>query len=191
MRLHAAAILGMALLLAFPAAANDLDVETLAGLPGLAVLVEHIPDGSPVTRDEISVIAELALRSSGIRVLTLKEALHSRAGAYLYLRVSLGAPRSIQLYSINLDIRQAVTLANGKRAFGAATWTAPAGFGIASPDLLNSTIRQSLAPMLERACNDFLKANPSPPLSARPVPVRKRDPRIEEVDPEPVADVQP
>ncbi|MBN8472304.1 hypothetical protein JYJ95_37865 [Corallococcus exiguus] len=193
MRLTIVLVVGVCLLLAFPAEADgdDLYRDTLVGLPGLAVVVENISNGSDALRDEISVMAELALRSAGIRVLTRDELIRSPAVAYLYVRVGLGAPRAMQIYTVEVEIRQSVTLANGRRAYGASTWNAPNSFGIAHEASINAVIRQSLAPMLDRACNDFLKANPRTPPSLKPTSARKRDPKIEEVDPEPVSNAQP
>ncbi|MBZ4372930.1 hypothetical protein [Corallococcus sp. AS-1-6] len=155
-------------------------METLAGLPGLGILVEKIPINAGVTRADVVVMAELALRRAGIRVLTDEEVVKSVASAYLHIAVDVGAlgrPTDLRLY-------------NGKRAYGVVTWETGGQYGAVPNREIESVVRMALAPMLDRVCNDFLKANPPPLPAARPAP-KRRDPEIEEVDPQSVSDSMP
>src|SRR2546422_6457039 len=93
---------------------NEYTRKTLAGLTGLYVSVEQIPD--EVQRDgldttQIRTDVELKLRQAGITVLTRQEWLSTAAAPYLYVNVqAIKNPANLYAYSADVELRQRVTL---------------------------------------------------------------------------------
>src|SRR2546427_13051688 len=93
---------------------NEGTRATLAGLTGVYVLVENIPD--EVQRDgldttQIRTDVELKLRQAGITVLTQQEWRSTAAAPVLYVNVQvIKNPANLYAYSADVELRQRVTL---------------------------------------------------------------------------------
>ncbi|WP_223643973.1 hypothetical protein [Corallococcus sp. EGB] len=193
MRVWVLLVIGL-LLLPRPAAAggDETSVAALRGLPGVQIVIEDIPDPEAIDAQAIETMVELALRRSGITILTRDQAAVSRAAPFLYLRVaSLEMSNGQYVYSADLSLGQRATLTNGVTYSIAGTWRATSVIGFAGRAVLMTALRTVVSRMLDSFCNDFLRANPPRVPAASTRSVRRRDPKIEEVDPEPVSDAQP
>ena len=159
-----AALALFVVLLLLPGVSNALTDEqrVLVGLKGMHVLVEEMnpkAEGLGLTKAQIKVDVELRLRKAGIRVLTEKEQLEMPGGPALYVDINSYFPPDIPIFafSINIELMEWVTLANGFKVFGAVWSTKP--IGISRKDEIRE-IRKSIGDVVDKFINDYLAANP-------------------------------
>src|SRR6266704_3096051 len=113
---------------------NESTRNTLAGLTGMYVLVEHIPDEAErdgLDTTQIRTDVELKLRQAGITVLTQQEWLSTAAAPYLYVNVQVFKNSAhFYAYSANVELRQRVALVhNPSTSVLATTWSARGTIG--------------------------------------------------------------
>jgi hypothetical protein len=101
--------------------------KTLQGLPGVAVVVEHLNkdvESNGITIRQIQTDVELRLRKAGIKVFSIKELESEVRYPALYVRVSgLTSHLGICAYSIDVNLMQAIYLINENRdSTLATTW---------------------------------------------------------------------
>ena len=143
---------------------NEYTRKTLAGLTGLGVSVEDIPD--EVQRDgldttQIRTDVELKLRQAGITVLTRQEWLSTAAAPYLYVNVqAIKNPANLYAYSADVELRQRVTLVhNPAVSILATTWSATGIIGTVGSRRVG-LLRENVRDLTDRFINAYLAANP-------------------------------
>ncbi|WFG54199.1 HNH endonuclease [Myxococcus phage Mx9] len=178
MRIFPAILVAMLVVLPPSIAASSDDA--LRGLEGVALVVHQVPQHAGISTAEVTTMAELALRRSGIRILTSDEAIKAPGFPVLYVSVDVGKPKDMQIYSVGIELWQLVMLTSNKKLIHATTWSTNGGYGVTPRWQIGSSIREMLEPQLERFCNEYLKANP------HSKPVKRRPAVMDLVDPEPV-----
>jgi len=137
--------------------------ESLQGLPGVSVLIEHISpearaDG--LSKEAIRTSVELILRASGILVTTEKKAVQ-HALPLLYVRINAAkvGPK-LYAYCTDVQLEQMVSLRkHPERATYATTWSSASIVGT----LLRSNVRNTIIEaelLTKQFANDFLAVNP-------------------------------
>jgi len=137
--------------------------QSLAGLSGVYVLVEHIEDQAQrdgLLQDQIQTDVELKLRQAGITVLTQVQSF-SRTGALLYVSVSaLKNSSGFYAYNLDLELRQQVRLIrNPGVTVLATTWSATGRIGTVGSTRLSS-LRDTVRDLTDQFINAYLAANP-------------------------------
>ena len=143
---------------------NEYTRKTLAGLTGLYVSVEQIPD--EMQRDgldttQILTDVELKLRQAGITVLTRQEWLSTAAAPYLYVNVqAIKNPANFYAFSVDVQLRQRVTLVHDPAVLIlATTWSATGVIGTVGSKKLRS-LREAVRDLTDQFINAYLAANP-------------------------------
>src|SRR5437773_731829 len=142
---------------------NEYTRKTLAGLTGLYVSVEQIPD--EMQRDgldttQILTDVELKLRQAGITVLTRQEWLSTAAAPYLYVNVQAHKTSNLYALSVDVELRQLVTLVhNPAVSILATTWSATGIIGTVGSQKLAS-VREDVRDLTDQFINAYLAANP-------------------------------
>ncbi len=143
---------------------NEYTRETLAGLTGVYVSVENIPDeaqrdGLDTTRIRTDV--ELRLRQASITVLTQQEWLSTAFAPYLYVDVQAIKNRAnVYAFSANVELRQRVTLVrNPAMSILPTTWSATGIIGTVGSQKLGS-VRDDVRDLADQFINAYLAANP-------------------------------
>lgn len=146
-------------------AAQEVGRETLAGLPGVHVVVEEVnPDAQRdgVTTSGIQTQAELLLRQAGLKVLSSDEWQATPGRPMLRLNLTV-ARNQLSIYGFNLDVQllQTVALARDPSIFAAcATWTVPNLVRLSAASALRTAARDAVQDQTEAFINAFLAANP-------------------------------
>ena len=143
---------------------NESTRKTLAGLTGLYVSVQRIPD--EMQRDgldttQILTDVELKLRQAGITVLTRQEWLSTEAFPYLYVNVQVTKNSArIYAFSVDVELRQLVTLVHNPAVSTlATTWSATGIIGTVGSQKLGS-VRDDVRDLTDEFINAYLAANP-------------------------------
>ena len=143
---------------------NESTRKTLAGLTGLYVSVQRIPD--EMQRDgldttQILTDVELKLCQAGITVLTRQEWLSTAAAPYLYVNVqAIKNPANLYAFSVDVELRQRVTLVhNPAVSILATTWSATGIIGTVGSQKLGS-VRDDVRDLTDQFINAYLAANP-------------------------------
>ena len=137
--------------------------KTLAGLTGLYVSVQRIPD--EMQRDgldttQILTDVELKLRQAGITVLTRQEWLSTEAFPYLYVNVQAHKTSNLYALSVDVELRQLVTLVHNPAVSTlATTWSATGIIGTVGSQKLGS-VRDDVRDLTDEFINAYLAANP-------------------------------
>ncbi len=143
---------------------NESTRNTLAGLTGMYVLVEHIPDEAErdgLDTTQIRTDVELKLRQAGITVLTQQEWLSTAAAPYLYVNVQAIKNRAnVYAFSADVELRQRVTLVrNPGMSILATTWSATGIIGTVGSQKLGA-VREDVRDLTDQFINAYLAANP-------------------------------
>ena len=143
---------------------NESTRKTLAGLTGLYVSVQRIPD--EMQRDgldttQILTDVELKLRQAGITVLTRQEWLSTAAAPYLYVNVQvLKNPAKFYVFSANVELGQRATLVHDpSMSVLATTWSATGTIGTVGSQKVGS-VREDVRDLTDQFINAYLAANP-------------------------------
>ena len=143
---------------------NESTRKTLAGLTGLYVSVQRIPD--EMQRDgldttQILTDVELKLRQAGITVLTRQEWLSTAAAPYLYVNVqAIKNPAKFYVFSTNVELGQRATLVHDpSMSVLATTWSATGMIGTVGSQKLGS-LREHVRDQTDQFINAYLAANP-------------------------------
>jgi len=146
-------------------AEGDFQRDTLQGLPGVWVVVEHLPPElvqAGVTQSQMQRDTEEKLRRVGITVLTQDECWRTPGMPWLYLTVALlKANETTYAATVAATLNQEVILTRDPRlkTFG-VTWDAGVRVGAVSTEQL-STIRQSIGNLVDKFIADYLMINSS------------------------------
>jgi|SRR5437588_5862570 len=142
---------------------NEYTRKTLVGLTGVYVSVEHIPD--EMQRDgldttQIQTDVELKLRQAGITVLTRQEWLSTAAAPFLYVNVQAIKNTNFYAFSVEVQLRQRVTLVHDPAVLIlATTWSATGVIGTVGSKKLSS-LRETVRDLTDQFINAYLAANP-------------------------------
>ena len=144
--------------------------ESLVGLSGVYLAFEHIDpivEGLGLTQSAIQTTVELELRKAKIRILTVEESRKTPDKAYLYISINtIARDPGIVAFNVSVSLKQKVQLSNGKEVF-ASTWDT-ASVGTVGSDKIDQIRTGGLVQKLEIFANDFLAANPDPPVRNAP-----------------------
>lgn len=138
-------------------------LESLRGLPGVALVVEDIgPDvqADGLSEEAVRTAVELILRSSGIRILTQSEMLKTPSTPYLYVQV--GTARDGLQYSVCVlvSLKQLVSLVQRpQHTMLTGTWRFDST-GYVGKNNIRQVISNIIEPKVTAFANDFLTVNP-------------------------------
>jgi len=164
MKTKALTAVALLVLLLLPGVSHALtdDQTALVGLKGVQVVVEKIDPQAELlglTKAQIKTEVELRLRKAGIRVLTGKERLETPEMPWLYVNVTVFPPQDLPLaaFSIHVELKEIVTLANGSTTVG-SIWDT--GYvGIVGKEKIRE-MRKLVDDYVDKFINDYLAANP-------------------------------
>ena len=145
------------------AAADDSELAraTLAGLKGVAIIVEQLPpevERAGLKRAVLQTDAELKLRVAGIRVLTQEELDNDPAYPYLYIQPTILLRGGAYACSVQLHQRVLVVRSHALEVV-ASTWSA-GGAGVAPMNEVPERVRGALKDLVDEFINAYLSANP-------------------------------
>ncbi|MGH2359408.1 MAG: hypothetical protein ACRDGM_02550 [bacterium] len=143
---------------------KELDRETLRGLQGVYVLVEHLEptiERDGLRRDQIRTDVELRLRQAGIPVPTEEERLRTPGTPYLYIRVASHSDSGLHAFHIAVELRQAVLLERNPAKFVGArtTWEFIGAVGTVGSSKVRK-LREVIADAVDEFINAYLTVNP-------------------------------
>ena len=164
------AVLG-ALALLFPTVASPSvgqGEETLAGLKGVSVYVEHIKDEvqhDGLEEARILTDVELRLRQAGVPILTKQQVFDSAGSPILdvdvhAVKATAGGVAPFYAYNVHIELNQEVRLVRKPSLkVHATTWSAGSSVGVVAADELRS-VRDVVRDQTDQFINAYLAANP-------------------------------
>ncbi len=138
--------------------------ESLAGLPGVIVVIERITPEAQVdglSEEAIQEAVEGILQSSGIRIFFESKTAKVSSNPWFYVQPNIGKSGSFYFYNVSLRLIQEVSVVHGRQyTLAATTWEGnTAGFvGISSN--LREVILDVVETWVKTFANDFLAVNP-------------------------------
>jgi hypothetical protein len=151
-----------------PIRAQSTRLSRLSGITTLTVLVEELPQSAAlanVTADRLRTVAELKLRSAGIRVLSQAEdsaALgHSESLPYVYIQLEMLPPENGPfVYHLSVSVRKLLPprTINGS-PIRAVFWEKGTLARVGSARMPNQ-VADDLSEFLDALVNEILQANP-------------------------------
>ena len=144
-------------------ATGDFQRETLQGLPGVWVVIEHMPPElakAGVTSSDLQQETEEILRSAGLRILSQEECWQTPGMPWLYITVVvLKATDAIYAATIAAVLNQEVQLTRNPqmKTFG-ITWDAGTHVGAVSTEQLPS-IRRNIRELIDKFVEDYQAVN--------------------------------
>ena len=145
-------------------ATGDFQRETLQRLPGVWVVVEHMPPElvkAGITSSDLQQETEETLRSAGLRILSQEECWQTPGMPWLYITVIvLKATDTVYAATIAAVLNQEVQLTRSPhmKTFG-ITWDAGTHVGAVSTEQLPS-IRRNLRELINKFVEDYQAMNP-------------------------------
>ena len=137
--------------------------ESLAGLPGVVVVIETItPEAQAdgLSEETIRAAVERILQSSGIRILTQSETQKAFSNPWLYVQPNIGKGGPYYFYNVSLRLIQEVSSVHGRQhSMAATTWEGNTA-GIVSNGNLRDGILNVIETWVKIFANDFLAVNP-------------------------------
>jgi hypothetical protein len=179
-------IVGVGVLLLASSSANGFDLEvtraTLRGIEGVHVLVEGNIDThaqqAGLTQNQRQTAVELRLRKAGIRVVTQEQSRSMPGRPWLYVAVAVlkSPPIDVWAFTIYVEVRQMVSLTRAPEiVIPGSTWAASAGLYTVHTSMLQQTVRERLADVIDVFINAYLAVNPEQ--AGRPPPPNPASPR--------------
>jgi hypothetical protein len=137
--------------------------ESLAGLPGVVVVVETITPEAHADGLSEGAIQEAVVRilqSSNIHIFIESNALKEYSHPWLYVQPNIGKGGPYYFYNVSLRLIQEVSSVHGQHhTMAATTWE-----GNTAGIVTNNDLREVILEVIERwaktFANDFLAANP-------------------------------
>ena len=137
--------------------------ESLAGLPGIVVVVEKlIPEvqADGLSEEAIQAAVEGILQSSGIRIFIETKTFKVSSNRWLYVQPNIGKGGPYYFYNVSLRLIQEVASVHGRQyTMAATTWQ-----GNTAGIVNNNDLRDVILDVTERwtkiFANDFLAVNP-------------------------------
>ena len=161
------------------AAGAEWEHRSLAGLQGIAVVVEQIDQKakmSGLTGEALKADTEMKLRQNGIKVFSEQQRLQEPGMPYLYINVNVVLREEIDFSAANIHVafKQFVLLKRDPtNACLAATWEAGDISTGKTADLIG--LRENVKALIDQFINDYLAANPKPQKLIRKRSTRDRD----------------
>jgi len=161
-------MLALSLVSASSAVAGDTKYEraTLAGLSGVAVVVEHLDlevERAGLTESLIQTDAELRLRLAGIQVLGRDEINKDpgRPLLYLFANIGFGNAAGPWAYSLSVSVQQRVKLERATQiSLLTSTWSVEeVGYNISQSGMADA-VRSALKDNVDQFINAYLSVNP-------------------------------
>ena len=138
--------------------------ESLAGLPGVIVVIERITPEAQVdglSEEAIQEAVESILQSSGVRIFIESKTAKVSSNPWLYVQPNIGKGGPFYFYNVSLRLIQEVSSVHGQHhTMAATTWEGnTAGFvGVSSN--LREVILDVTETWVKTFANDFLAVNP-------------------------------
>jgi hypothetical protein len=132
--------------------------ETLRGLPGVQVVIEHLTDAAKrigLTEAQLQTAVELRLRKAGIRVFPTTEP----GISLLVIQVTTVERLGLYAYYVDVSLLQSVSVAHNFTSAYASTWTA-GWLGTVGTTQARSAIRETVGEQVDRFLNAYLAVNP-------------------------------
>jgi hypothetical protein len=168
---RAVSIAAVCLAISAPAmlvADDEVQRNSLKGILGLRVLVEHLPadiEQHGLTTDAIKTDVELRLRRSGIQVFSAYPDDPSPAKAVVYVNVAIkqesGTLKGLYAASITVELQQWLRSQVSGLETPGATWERGSVLTIGQNNLRQ--LRDSVNDKVDELINDYLAANPKRP----------------------------
>jgi hypothetical protein len=137
--------------------------ESLAGLPGVVVVVETITpevQAEGLTEEAIQAAVESILQSSGIRLFIESKKLKVSSNPWLYVQPNIGKGGPYYFYNVSLRLIQEVASVHGRQhTMPATTWEGNTA-GIVNDNDLRDVILDAIERWTKIFANDFLTVNP-------------------------------
>lgn len=150
---------------------EDIERQSLRGLPGAAVIVELLEaeiETAGITAIQIKTDVELRLRKGGIRVLTNDEVKTTLGLPLLVVTVGLSKVSELERHVgtfytqyLLVELKQFVSLKRDPSITVIGTTWSKSLFGVVGRSKLRG-IRDNVADYTDQFINDFLAANPRP-----------------------------
>ncbi len=144
-------------------AATPYERESLAGLPGVVVVIETITaeaQADGLSEEAIRTAVERILQFSGIRILTQSETLKESYNPRLYVQPNIGKGGPYYFYNVSLRLIQEVSSVRGRQyTMPATTWQGNTA-GIVNNDDLRDVILDVIERWTKIFATDFLAVNP-------------------------------
>src|SRR5262245_34280878 len=146
-------------------ASTEYERETLRGLPGVQVIIDHInPDGQngTLSKDTIRAAVELILQSSRIPILTRQERLKTSSAPFLYININTVQADNMPLFASNIHVEliQSVLLRNQAETLTFATTWHSSLAALAGSTLLKASTIENLESLVNEFVDDFIAMNP-------------------------------
>jgi hypothetical protein len=138
--------------------------ESLAGLPGVVVVIEKITPEAQVdglSEEAIQEAVEGILQASGVRIFIESKTVKVSSNPWLYVQPNIGKGGSFYFYNVSLRLIQEVSAVHGRQyTMAATTWEGnTAGFvGISSN--LREVVLDVTETWVKTFASDFLAVNP-------------------------------
>lgn len=137
--------------------------ESLAGLPGVVVVVETItPEAQAVglTEEAIQAAVERILLSSYLRIFHESKALKASSHPWLYVQPNIGKGGAYYFYNVSLRLIQEVSSVHDPQyTMAATTWQGNTA-GIVNENDLKDVILDVIERWTKIFANDYLAVNP-------------------------------
>jgi predicted secreted protein len=166
------------------AAGAKWESRSLAGLQGIAVVVEQIDQEAKrygLTGEALQADTELKLRQNGIKVFSEQERLQTPEMPQLYINVNVVVREEIEFSAANTHVafKQVVLLKRDPtNACVATTWEAGGVSMGETADLKG--VREDVKALVDQFINDYLAANPKQEKNAKKRSSRDRDVKLPE-----------
>ena len=137
--------------------------ESLAGLPGVVVVIERItPEAQAdgLSEEAIRSAVELILQSSDIGILSQSETLKESSNPWLYVQTNIGKGGPYYFYNVSLRLIQKVSSVHGRPSTMAATTWEGNTAGIVNNIDLRNVILDIIETWVKTFANDFRTVNP-------------------------------
>ncbi len=138
--------------------------ESLAGLPGVVVVIETISPEAQVdglSEEAIQEAVEGLLQSSGIRIFIESKTAKVSSNPWLYVQPNIGKGASFYFYNVSLRLIQEVSAVHGRQyTMAATTWEGNTAGVVGIGGNLREVILDVIETWVKAFANDFLALNP-------------------------------
>ena len=138
--------------------------ESLAGLPGVVVVIERMAPEAQVdglSEEAIQEAVEGILQSSGIRIFIESKTAKVSSNPWLYVQPNIGKSESIYFYNVSLRLIQEVSAVHGRQyTMAATTWEGNTAGVVGTSSNLREEILGVIEPWVKTFASDFLAVNP-------------------------------
>ena len=144
-------------------AADDIERDSLKGLPGVQVVVEQLEadvEQHGLTAAAIKTDVELRLRRSGIRVFSDLREDPSPAKAYVYVNINIKEAGSGGLYAVSVSVALNQWLRSQTSGLETPGTTWHRSLVATVGDVTVRQVRDPVNDYVDEFINDFLAANP-------------------------------